>query len=79
VSLVGRAARFCGLATMIAVVALLVVSFWVLVLRGMQDVIPKLALHGQHLLSQITVRRPICASRASCRALTWFLPGTRSR
>jgi hypothetical protein len=31
---------------MVAVVALLVVYFWILVLRGMQDVIPKLALQG---------------------------------
>jgi hypothetical protein len=60
------------------VVALLVVYFWVLVLRDVQDVIPKLALQGQHLLSQITVLRPICASSASCRAPTWFLPRTRS-
>ena len=78
ISLVGRAARFCGPATMITVVALLVVYLWILVLSDMQDIIPKLALQGQYLLSQITVFRPICATCASRRALTWVLPGTRS-
>lgn len=56
---------------MIAVVALFVVYFWVLVLRDMQDVIPKLALQRHHLLSHITVLRPIRASSASFGALTW--------
>jgi hypothetical protein len=45
-SRVERAARFCGLPTMIAEVALLVAQILNLLLRVYRDVIPKLALQG---------------------------------